>query len=147
MPTPAHATLQLIVGEYLRRHRNEVHYAVMPGCRVELVRRSRCRIPDVLIAPVPVPNTKVLETAPLAVIEIWSPDDRIGQQMARFREYWNRGVRQIIVLDSEEFVAFRYTEGSLKEGPITDIELPDGQKVPFPSAALMEELQEEFARE
>ena len=67
--------------------------------------------------------------------------------MARFREYWNRGVRQIIVLDSEEFVAFRYTEGSLKEGPITDIELPDGQKVPFPSAALMEELQEEFARE
>jgi hypothetical protein len=147
MPTPAHATLQLIVGEHLRKHCKEFHYAVMSECRVELVRRSRYRIPDVLIAPVPVPNTKVLETAPLAIFEIWSPDDRIGQQMARFREYWNRSVRQIIVLDPEEFVALRYTEGSLNEGPITDIELPDGQKIPFHSAALLEELQQELARE
>jgi hypothetical protein len=83
----------------------------------------------------------------LAVIEIWSPDDRIGQQMARFREYWIRGVRQILVLDPEEFVALRYTEGSLNEGPVNSIELPDGRQVPFPSAALLEELREELSRE
>ena len=147
MPTPAHATLQLIVGEHLRKYRKEFRYAVMSECRVELVKRSRYRIPDVLIASLPVSNIKVLETAPMAVIEIWSPDDKIGQQMARFREYWNRGVRQMIVLDPEEFVALRYTEGSLNEGPIDHIDFPDGRQVPFPAAALLEELKEELARQ
>jgi Uma2 family endonuclease len=140
-------TLQLIVGEHLRKYRKELQYAVMSECRVELVRRSRYRIPDVLVASLPVSNAKVLEGVPLAVIEIWSPDDRIGQQMARFREYWIRGVRQILVLDPEEFVALRYTEGSLNEGPVNSIELPDGRQVPFPSAALLEELREELSRE
>jgi hypothetical protein len=27
--------------------------------------------------------------------------------MARFKEYWSRGVRQILVFDPEEFSAFR----------------------------------------
>jgi Uma2 family endonuclease len=147
MPAPAHATLQAILIEHLRKYRKDFSYSVMPECRVELVKRSRYRIPDVLMASLPVSNTKVLETVPLAVIEIWSPDDRIGQQMARFREYWIRGVRQILVLDPEEFVALTYTEGSLTERPIDAIELPDGRRVPFPAAALLEELKEEFARE
>jgi Uma2 family endonuclease len=147
MPTPAHAALQAIISEHLRKHRKQFGYGVLPECRVELVKRSRYRIPDVLICSLPIPKTKVLETVPLAVIEIWSPDDRLGAQMARFREYWMRGVRQIVVLDPEEYLTFRYTEGSLQEGAIEAIELPEGRMLPFSSQDLLNELKDELERQ
>jgi Uma2 family endonuclease len=144
MPTPAHAALQAIIAEHLRKHRENFGYGALTECRVELVKRSRYRIPDILLCSAPVPRTKALETIPLAVIEIWSPDDRIGQQMARFREYWARGVRQILVLDPEEFVTLRYHAGSLTEEAVNDIQLPDGRKVPFPATELLEALRQEL---
>ena len=144
MPTPAHGTLQGIVAEHLRKHHEEFGYGVITECRVEIVKRSRYRIPDVLICTAPVPRTKTLETVPLAVIEVLSPDDRTSQQLARFREYWGRGVRQIIVLDPEELAAMRYREGALIEEPIAEIDLPDGRKVPFPADQLLEQLRREL---
>jgi Uma2 family endonuclease len=146
LPTPVHARLQAIVGAHLWTHRKQFHYAAMISCRVELVRGSRYRIPDVLICSLPIPRGKVLDTTPLAVIEIWSPDDRIGQQMARFREYWTRGVRQIVLLDPEAFTTLRYEDGALIEGHLSELQLPDGNRVPFPTAALLEELREDLAR-
>lgn len=147
MPTPAHGTLQMILGEHLRKYRQQFRYGVISECRVELVKRSRYRIPDLLISTFPVPRTKALETVPLAVIEIWSPDDRIGPQMARFREYWERGVREIIVLDPETFTTLRYHDGTLIEGHVLALQLPDGKEVPFPTAVLFDELREELEPE
>jgi Uma2 family endonuclease len=144
MPTPAHGALQLIVGEALRQHRKQFGYGVITGCRVQIVPRSRYRIPDVLVCNLPVPRTKSLESVPLAVIEIWSPDDRIGQQMARFREYWQLGVREIIVLDPDAFVALRYQDGALIEAPIDTLQLPGDLVVPFPVEDLLQELREEL---
>ena len=146
MPTPAHSALQMIVGSHLFGQRRQFHYGVMTECRVELVKRSRYRIPDVLVCALPIRPGKVLDTVPLAVIEIWSPDDRIGQQMARFREYWTRGVRQIIVLDPEAFTTLRYEDGALIEGVVSELQLPDGTRVPFPSATLLDDLREELQR-
>ncbi len=46
---------------------------------------SRYRIPDVLLCSVPVNATdKVLKSVPLAVIEIWSPEDRMPRQTGAF---------------------------------------------------------------
>lgn len=146
MPTPAHATLQLILGEYFRKFRKQFHYAVMSECRVELVKRLRYRIPDVLLCSLPVSGGRMLDTVPLAVIEIWSPEDRIGPQMARFREYWNRGTREIYVLDPEERITLRYEDGALIEGHVSELQLPDGSKVPFSSATLLDELRQEMSR-
>ena len=146
MPTPAHATLPLIVGSHLRAHRKQFRFGVLTECRVEIVKHSRYSFPNVLICSLPIPSGKVLDTAPLAVIEIWSPDDKIGQQMARFREYWTRGVRQIVLLDPEALTALRYEDGALIEGHQSELQLPDGNRVPFPTAALLEELREELAR-
>jgi Uma2 family endonuclease len=145
-PTPAHGTLQSIVVEHLRRYRREFRFGVIPECRVEIVSRSRYRVPDVLLSSLPIPAGKVLDTPPLAVIEIWSPDDGLGKQMARFREYWERGVRQIVVLDPEAFTCLRYHNGSLADTPVCELHLPDDRRVPFPAEALLDELREELAR-
>lgn len=83
---------------------------------------------------------------PLIVVEIWSPDDRIGQQMARFREYWTRGVRRIIVLDPDTFTTLRYVDGALIEGPMLELELPGGTNLPFSSSDLFDELRDELQR-
>jgi Uma2 family endonuclease len=147
MPTYSHGFLQGLVFEHLRRYSKEFRYGVSVECRVEMVKRSRYRIPDVLICGLPVPLTKVLETVPFAVVEIWSPDDRLPQQMARFREYWNRGVRQILIFDPEDFSSFHYADGALIEGSIEEIELPTGQKIPFSSTELLNELKADLDRE
>ena len=141
MPTPAHGTLQILVGEHLRKYAAEFGYAVAAECRVEIVKRARYRIPDVLLCSRPVPRTKTLETAPLAVIEILSPDDRTTDQLVRFREYRARGVHDIIILDPENLTAARYPH---MEDPVTSIELPDGRTVPFPADELLETLRREL---
>jgi len=147
LPTPSHSTLQAILAEHLRKYRFDFHYGVLLECRVELVERSRYRIPDVLLCSLPINAAdKVLRTTPLAVIEIWSPEDRMPRQMARFLEYWNRGVRQIIVLDPEEFTAFRYEDCSLIQGEIQHIEINNGQRIPFSSTEILRELRQELAR-
>jgi Uma2 family endonuclease len=148
MPTYPHSVLQLIIGSYLRKFRDEFHIGVASECRVELVERSLYRIPDLLLCSRPVNLAdKALKSVPLAVVEISSPDDRMHQQMARFKEYWSRGVRQILIFDPEEFSAFRYTNGALIEGPIEEIELPAGKKIPFSSAEIFQTLKADLDRE
>lgn len=137
MPTPAHAALQLIVGAYLLRHAEEFAYDVLTECRIEIVKGSRYRVPDILLCASPIPRTKVLEAVPLAVIEILSPDDRTSDQLVRFRDYRARGVPVIIVLDPENLTAVRYPH---MEDPVTAIELPDGRTVPFPVEDLLDRL-------
>jgi Uma2 family endonuclease len=58
IPTPAHAALQMIIGAYLLRHAEEFAFGVLSECRVEIVKGSRYRIPDVLLCTRPVPRTK-----------------------------------------------------------------------------------------
>jgi Uma2 family endonuclease len=141
MPTPAHAALQVMVSAYLLNHAETFGYGVLTECRVEIVRNSRYRIPDVLLCTRPVPRTKALETVPLAVVEILSPDDRTTDQLVRFREYRSRGVREILILDPENLTAARYPH---MEDPVTGIELPDGRTVPFPAAELLDRFRRQF---
>jgi Uma2 family endonuclease len=144
MPTYGHGVLASIISEHLRAQRKAFRFGVSIECRVEIVERTRYRIPDVLITGLPVRwSDRALRDVPLAVMEVLSPDDRTSQQLARFREFWRRGVRQIFVFDPENFTCFQYTEGTLAEREIEHIELPDGRQVPFSSVQILNEFREE----
>jgi Uma2 family endonuclease len=143
-PTTLHALLQALFAEYLRKYRKEFGYGVLTECRVQVVRGSRYRIPDVLVCAAPVPRTKTLETVPFVVIEIWSPDDRIGQQMARCREYWDLGVREIVVFEPETSDVFLYQPESLSKVDLQHLTLPDGRRIPFPAAGMLAEFRSEL---
>jgi Uma2 family endonuclease len=140
MPTLAHGILQMILGAYLSALWKDFGLIVASDCRVQMVKESRYRIPDILLCTGPAPRTKTLESVPLVVIEIWSPDDRIGRQMARFREYWDLGVREIIIFDPETFDVFRYQPESLTKVDLQHLDMPDGRHIPFPAAELLEQL-------
>lgn len=147
MPSYLHSVLQFLVAVWLGRYRAEFRFGVATECRVMLAEQHRCRIPDILLSALPIDLAgSVLRSVPLAVIEIWSPDDRLGHQMIRYREFWQRGVREIIILDPESFQAFRYVDGAIQEAAIEYLELPSG-RVPFSSADIFNELREELARQ
>jgi Uma2 family endonuclease len=145
MPTYRHGLLQGLVFTSLFAQAKRFRFGVSVETRVEIVERSRYRVPDVLVCSLPLNVTdRILKTVPLAVIEIASPDDRLSQQMLRFRDYWNRGVRQIFLLDPEELSAFRYGDGALMEGHLETMELPDRDAVPFSTTQLFNEFADEL---
>jgi Uma2 family endonuclease len=143
VPTIAHSLLQLILGEYFRRYRKQFRFAALSDARTQIVERARYRIPELMLCPVPLPPGKIVNSIPWAVIEILSPDDRLSEQLARFRDYKQVGVRQIVLLNPEELIAYRFDEnGSLIETRFTSLDLPSGS-LPFDTEALFRQLEEE----
>jgi Uma2 family endonuclease len=64
------------------------------------VKRDRFRIPDVLaLAPGQKLREQYLRDTPWIVVEIVSPDDRVGDMNAKLRDYFDSGVPNIWVVD------------------------------------------------
>jgi Uma2 family endonuclease len=142
LPTIAHGLLQLILGEYFRRYRKQFRFAALSETRTQIVERSRYRIPDIMLCPLPLPHGKIVNSVPWAVIEILSPDDRLSEQLARFNDYKQIGVHQMVLLDPEELIAYRFENRSLLETRFTSLDLPSGS-LPFDTDALFRQLAEE----
>ena len=92
-----------------------------------------------MLCPVPLSAGKVMASVPWAIIEILSPDDRLPEQLDRFRDYRYIGVRHVLLLDPERLIAFRFEEGSLLRTQFASLDLPSGL-LPFDSAALFQQL-------
>src|ERR1035441_5926259 len=104
VPTIAHSLLQLILGEYFRKYRKQFRFAALSETRTQIVEWARYRIPDLMLCPVPLPPGKIVNSVPWAVIEILSPEDRLSEQLARFRDYKQIGVLHMVLLDPEELI-------------------------------------------
>jgi Uma2 family endonuclease len=90
---------------------------------------------------VPRPSGKIVTSIPWAVIEILSPDDRLSEQLARFRDYKQIGVRHIVLLDPEDLTAYHFENRALIEAPLTSLKLPTGD-LPFDTEDLFRQLVE-----
>jgi len=95
-----------------------------------------------MLCPVPLPAGKIVNSAPWAVIEILSPEDRLSEQLARFRDCKQIGVLHMVLLDPEELIAYRFENRVLIEAQLTSLELPSGS-LPFDTEALFRQLVEE----
>ena len=142
-PTISHSLLQAMLSEYFRRFRKQFRFAALSEPRTQIVERARYRIPDLMLCPLPLPAGKIVDSIPWAVIEILSADDRLSEQLARFRDYKRVGVRQMALLNPEDLVAYRFDEnGSLIETQFRSLDLPSGS-LPFDTKALFRQLVEE----
>jgi Uma2 family endonuclease len=142
MPTVLHGLFQALLAGYFRMYRKEFRFAVLSETRTQIIERAKYRIPDIMLAPLPLPKDKVMAQAPWVVIEIQSPEDRMPEQWKRFRDYLSIGVPHVILLDPEEAMAFRFGRGSLVETSFTEIDLPTGH-MPFDTTALFQQLSDE----
>jgi len=73
------------------------------------VAAGRVRIPDVLVAEIPIPDEEVFTTPPYLCIEVMSPDDTINGMQDRIDDYLRFGVPNVWVIDPEKHRGWRVT--------------------------------------
>lgn len=93
-----HAELQGAFLLYLSRYKHEWKIRAVPEIRVQ-TSPTRFRIADVAVVSVTAPREQIIQTPPVAVIEILSPEDRVPRYAARLEDYRRMGVKNIWVVD------------------------------------------------
>jgi Uma2 family endonuclease len=143
MGTPGHSALQKIIIVHLAAFEQTFQIAVRPECRTR-VQETRYRVPDVLVMTRPFrQNDRVVLDAPLMIVEVLSPDDRMKDTLQRFREYEALGVRYIVQMDPEDRTTFLFANGDLTRRDLTSFDVPDRGAVPFDSRELLSRLDQE----
>lgn len=77
------------------------------------------------------------------MIEVLSPDDTLAATRNRLRDYAGIGVRQLVLMDPEEYIAYRFEDGSLIEARMEAVQLPSGASVPFDSETIFSQLKKQ----
>jgi Uma2 family endonuclease len=142
--TPGHSALQKILIVHLAAfEKSALQIAVRPECRTR-IEETRYRVPDILVMTKPFRQTdRVVLDAPLLIIEILSPDDRMKDILQRFAEYEKLGVRYIVQMDPEDRTTFLFVNGDLVRRDLSSLEVLDRGSLPFDSRALLARLDEE----
>lgn len=76
---------------------------------------SHVRVADVAVMSEDSSGDKVLESPPVAVIEVLSPDDRIPRHTERIEDYRRMGIKSIWVVDPAARKGFDCSSGSWVE--------------------------------
>jgi len=144
MPTAFHALLRGLLFLHFRQFEKQFRFKTLIEARTEIVPRARYRIADVMLVPTPMPNGRLIDSPPVVVLEVLSPDDTVDETRRRFQDYAGLGVSALVQMDPEEHVAHRFEAGSLIETKFSGLELPLlGATVPFDSEAIFEQLRRE----
>jgi Uma2 family endonuclease len=142
--TPAHSALQKILIVHFAAFEQQFGLAVRPECRTR-IEATRYRVPDIIVMKRPFQHTdRIMLDAPLIIVEILSPDDRMRDTMQRFREYDRIGVPYIIQMDPEDRTTFVYVSGDLVRRDLTSLDLGGGASMPFDSRELLNRLEAEI---
>jgi Uma2 family endonuclease len=140
---PGHSALQKILIVHLSQFEKQLGLAVRPECRTR-IEETRYRVPDVLVMTRPFRRTdRVMLDAPLLIVEVLSPEDRMRDTMQRFREYAKLGVRHIVQMDPEDRTTFAFVNGDLVRRDLTSLDVPGRGTMPFDSTALLALLDQE----
>jgi Uma2 family endonuclease len=122
-----HAELQGAILAWFSTHRREWGIKAVPEIRVQ-ISPSRFRIADVCLISTAAPREQIIQTPPLAVIEILSPEDRISRYRERLEDYRGMGVKHVWVVDPARRKGFDCSTGDWIEAndfaiPETPVEL------------------------
>jgi Uma2 family endonuclease len=95
-----HAEMILAVLAWFLNHKQEWPLRILPDVRVQ-VKPDRYRVPDICLCDASSSDTRIVTGPPLVVIEILSPEDRVGDYHERIADYMGMGIRGIWILDPE----------------------------------------------
>ncbi|WP_446745430.1 Uma2 family endonuclease [Silvibacterium acidisoli] len=91
----------------------------LPTIRIR-VSDSRVRVADVALISVDAPREQVIQTPPVAVVEILSPEDRIPRYAERLEDYRRMGVTNVWVVDPATRKGFDCSSGEWVETGVFD---------------------------
>jgi len=106
-----HAEVQRELLLWLSRHEREWGVRTLPEIRVQ-TSPTRFLIADICIASVTAPREQIIQTPPVAIIEVLSPEDRVPRYATRLDDYRGMGVKHIWVIDPATRKGFDCSSGS-----------------------------------
>ncbi len=138
-----HSALLGVLVAHVAAREKPLGIEVLPSCRTK-VSETRYRVPDMIVMQRPFrESAAAILDAPLIVIEILSPDDRLKATIQRFRDYESLGVPNIVLMDPMDRATFLFVSGDLVRRDLTAFELPGKGTLPFDSKDLLARLDEE----
>jgi Uma2 family endonuclease len=115
VPDYFHSRTQLLIGVFFEALRRKLSVYACPELRLKL-RDGLYLIPDVAVFwPSPPPTDRPPETPPLIVIEILSPDDRLGDVRRKLEEYRTWGEKYVWLVDPHSGRMYVCEEAGLHE--------------------------------
>lgn len=106
-----HSAVQEALLSWFRDHKAEWGVRAYPELRVQ-VSPTRFRVADLCVLSMSAPREQVIQTPPVAVIEVLSPEDRVSLYLTRLEDYRRMGIRNIWVIDPAERKGFDFSSGS-----------------------------------
>jgi Uma2 family endonuclease len=106
-----HAAVQRALLKWFIEHERDLRLIAYPELRIQ-ASPTRFRVADVCVLSVSAPREQVIETPPVAVIEILSPEDRVSRYLDRLEDYRKMGVRNVWVIDPATRRGFDFSTGS-----------------------------------
>jgi Uma2 family endonuclease len=106
-----HSLLQRALMRWFIEHEHEWRVVACPELRVQ-VTPTRFRVADICVLSVSAPREQVIQTPPVAIIEILSPEDRVSRYLNRLEDYRRMGIRNLWVIDPTERRGFDFSSGS-----------------------------------
>jgi Uma2 family endonuclease len=93
-----HSAVQEALLAWFRAHRREWGCRAFPEIKVQ-VSATRFRVADICLVSDASPSEQIIQTPPLAVIEILSQEDRVSRYRERLEDYRRMGVKHVWVID------------------------------------------------
>ncbi len=109
-----HAALQEALLSWFRDHRDALGLRAFPELRVQ-VSPTRFRVADICVLSASAPREQIIQTPPVAIIEILSPEDRVNRYLERLEDYRRMGVRNVWVVDPGDRRGFDFSSGGWLE--------------------------------
>ncbi|HEX3472440.1 MAG TPA: Uma2 family endonuclease [Silvibacterium sp.] len=106
-----HAAVQAALLLWLGQYKREWGIRSYPEIRVQ-ISPTRFRIADVCIVSVAAPREQIIQSPPIALVEILSPEDLISRYTERLDDYRRMGVQHIWVIDPATRKGFDCSTGS-----------------------------------
>ena len=93
-----HGFAQMEIGAWFIQRRSALRLQPISEIRTR-ISSVRVRIPDVVLAELPLPDEEIFTTPPYLCIEIMSPDDTMASMQDRIDDYIAFGISKIWVID------------------------------------------------
>jgi Uma2 family endonuclease len=118
-----HSSWQHALELWFSQHDREWGVRVRPELRVQVSPRN-FRVPDITVLDRSLPVEQIITHAPVAVIEILSPEDTVSRLLAKLADYAQMGIPTILVIDPKEGRHLRYVGGALEPLPASPFAFP-----------------------
>jgi Uma2 family endonuclease len=106
-----HAKVQAAIAAWFYQHRKQWELHVLPEVRIQ-ISATRFRVADLCLVAREAGEVDVVRHAPLAIIEILSPEDRVSRYHERLADYRKMGALSLWIVDPQARQGYDCSSGN-----------------------------------